>query len=1553
MPNRKRPLLFSIILLCWASAATAQITSTFDTNTEGWTLINDGDNDTIPVVHNAGEYVSGVLPADTYPGYFWYAPAKFLGNLAYYSYGKTLSFDLQQLVTGNNSEFNGNYYEAYNADVEITNGVNSIYFHTSPKPALSPSWSTYTITLSTASAWRNGQQTASALCSANEIKTVLSSVTAVMIRANYNLTANTVGLDNVSLGRRTYYTAPIVSSFAPTSGLPGTTITIDGSDFDPDPAQNAVFFGSANATISSATSTQLMVIVPSNAEYGPITVINKNKGVVTQSQDPFVPVFTGGGRIIPASLDNKIEISLDATPGNNINGLILGDIDGDGWLDLIVSQSSLNEVAIFRNLGITGDVTAASFAPKVSVTGSGNQPGLRLYDLDGDGKLDIVSEFANASVTMFATLRNTSTPGNISFETRELWPGLVYSGTFSNVADLDGDGLAELMGTHGNGSASPDFWVAQNISTKGDIEFSVSKSFFGSSTLDAACGVSTGDFDNDGKTDVIVTHSFCGMSKLLRNTSTPGAISFDTPFTITDGVHGRVVVADFNNDGKRDIAWKKGFSNDDINIRLNNYAGGVLSATDFSPAIIINSDLSNYGSMSIADFNGDGKPDILATDGSYMGIFENVYTGGVFDNTAFVTAHIYQAAGQSTYPTGVLAGDLNGDLKPELLIGITNVTPPRVYIYENKNVHTPVISVNTVSPLAGAVGSTVTITGDHFSTTPADNIVHFGGVKAVVQTATKNTLTVTVPPGASIAPVSVTRNDLTARYHLPFVPTFSAGVIFDGTTFLPPVSFVLTTADYDIAVADVNNDGKPDVLAEGVSGRSYSFLNTHTTGSISSSSLAADDSTNSSAQNPHLVDIDEDGMIDILSINGIYKNISTTGEIAFEPLVSVSAGSNHSWGDFNMDGKTDFVGVNGTLATLSENLTRPGSFTTGTFPSLDASITYSKPATGGGSASADFDKDGDVDFVATNPGTDNITVWQNNSAYRITTTQFTALPVITVGDNPGRIYTGDLDVDGKVDLMLYYSTTTTSQFVTVLHNESTPGNISFSRSDYNIGAFATVAHISDLDGDGKPEILVNSETTDKFFILKNTSTPGVINASSFAAPFATTVNNPRGLSSGDLNLDGKPEIIISSAPNSLLVFENAVPTGPVIVFSVQPSPASVCAGGASTIFTALANGTTNIAYRWQIFNNGSGVYDDLSDNTNYSGVNTNTLTVNTTGSLSSGNYRVRASGDLASDAFSDPATLTVNALPTQPGTSGATSCVSPTTLNLIASGTSNGNYRWYDAATGGTVLGTNNTFSTPSITNTTIYHVSIADAFCESLRTPVTATISLLPKPIIAFNPPAASGTINLCDGAAQGLTAPAGFSSYTWSDGQTTQTISIDESGVYSIIVEDALGCISPSSDPVTIVVNPFPVATITPTGDQLTASPADNYQWYNLGEAITDATNQTLDINVLEYGVYAVDVTSNGCTTRSDDYTYLITDVEDKNNSVRIYPNPVVEKLNIEAKQNVKQVELTDMLGRTISTFNSKVSEIDVQHLSPGVYLVMVTLEKRKITYRIFKSR
>ncbi len=72
------------------------------------------------------------------------------------------------------------------------------------------------------------------------------------------------------------------------------------------------------------------------------------------------------------------------------------------------------------------------------------------------------------------------------------------------------------------------------------------------------------------------------------------------------------MIVDFNLDGKNDLAWKQGFTNDDVHIRLNGNTGGLLAVTDFDTEIILNSDLLNYGAISFGDINGDGKPDILA-----------------------------------------------------------------------------------------------------------------------------------------------------------------------------------------------------------------------------------------------------------------------------------------------------------------------------------------------------------------------------------------------------------------------------------------------------------------------------------------------------------------------------------------------------------------------------------------------------------------------------------------------------------------------------------------------------------------------------------------------------------------------------------------------------------------------------------------------------------------------------------------------------------------------------------------------------------------------------
>jgi len=85
----------------------------------------------------------------------------------------------------------------------------------------------------------------------------------------------------------------------------------------------------------------------------------------------------------------------------------------------------------------------------------------------------------------------------------------------------------------------------------------------------------------------------------------------------------------------------------------------------------------------------------------------------------------------------------------------------------------------------------------------------------------------------------------------------------------------------------------------------------------------------------------------------------------------------------------------------------------------------------------------------------------------------------------------------------------------------------------------------------------------------------------------------------------------------------------------------------------------------------------------------------------------------------------INSLPLPPITTNASACGPSASLTLSTSGGSDGQYRWYSAATGGIALAgeVNSTFTTPPLSTTTSYYVSINNGICESLRTPATATI--------------------------------------------------------------------------------------------------------------------------------------------------------------------------------------------------------------------------------------
>jgi hypothetical protein len=354
--------------------------------------------------------------------------------------------------------------------------------------------------------------------------------------------------------------------------------------------------------------------------------------------------------------------------------------------------------------------------------------------------------------------------------------------------------------------------------------------------------------------------------------------------------------------------------------------------------------------------------------------------------------------------------------------------------------------INNFSPTTGFIGSLVTINGANFDpVTLQNNVVYFGATKAVVVSATFGKLEVIVPVGASTAPISVTNAcKLTAYSQVAFNGIFCPTPVTSTTYATNSFQLAVTNGSYNLTSADLNLDGKPEIISGGQSAISIG-INNSTPGNLSFTAMNL--SGSSYAGNVVTADMDGDGLLDIVTQSQIFRNTSSGSTVSFAAPVSKTDVSGYQVfvADINKDGKLDIIGSNGDLKVALNTSTGPGNISFAAAQTVINNFGYCT-----GARAADIDGDGLVDFFGSQ-GNDN----RGASARNVTlvgsmTVVFQAaeywtsddLSLVGTGEYPYRLVMADFDGDEKIDFASPNFANTTS--VAMWRNNSTVGNIDFS-----------------------------------------------------------------------------------------------------------------------------------------------------------------------------------------------------------------------------------------------------------------------------------------------------------------------------------------------------------------------------------------------------------------------------------------------------------------------------------------------------------------------------
>ena len=959
--------------------------------------------------------------------------------------------------------------------------------------------------------------------------------------------------------------------------------------------------------------------------------------------------------------------------------------------------------------------------------------------------------------------------------------------------DFDNDGkLDVVVGNYGNGYLNRYSFVKG----LGNGKFGTAISGGGGQL---AGQVENSDLDGDGNLDLLLSHQtgitiYLGQGNGIFDSLTTYVLSFPKCLTL----------GDINEDGTKDVVFSTGTN-------LQALYGNVGAPETFTLSSIFNVS-GALSDVRLADMNGDNHLDIISAGTNGIGI--SINNSGSLGT--FAIGVIY-ATGAG--PFSLTVCDIDNDSDNDVIN--SNKTANTISVLKNNGSGTLAAATAYATGLGPENLVNYDINGDGYK----DIAVVNGGSStiSIFFGSSTGTLTLNQTTQCPGTPRCIVAGNFNGDSKIDFVTgQLNAAYINSyvgnpSNNYVLPDIYSLPNSPRSIHSNDFNGDGNKDLVFTNPSNNSFSISLGNGSGGFT---LGSSFTTGTNPTSIISGDLNNDGKIDVVTSDSTSHQVSVfygNGAGSFSAGTAYPAGTGPvsvKLGLLNADAFLDIIVANQSTNSVSTLLSSSGS-------SFGAPVSVTVGTNPIGIAIFDLDADGDKDIVSANKGSNNITRLTNDGS-----ANFTSAGVTATAAGPVAIDAGDFDADGDIDVVVVGSggigrlynatgTLTNTTYSIPLPTPQSPQDIK----------------LLDINNDNKMDVLTlyaegSGYSGNVILLMGNNAVNSAFNFSTYAAnikKFSTEIL-PRSFALGDFNNDTRIDLAVAnSTSKSINILLNTTPK------ITAGGPLTFCNGNSVTLTS-----TSALWYNWS----------------------PNSETTQAISATTSGTYYTTTSSSWSDwcSSSSNSLVVSVTAGPSAPSisNSGGTTICQGNTVTLTSS-QATGN-QWYKDG----VLISGATNQTYVASTSGSYTVTYTNAGCTSPQSSaVVLTVSQTPVIV-------ATGPTTFCTGGSVILHSNIG-TNITWSPGgATTQDLTVSTSGTYTA-TNNVGGCPALVSNSITVsisaslatpTISPAGPITLCPSGTvTLTSSSATNNIWS------TGATTQSIVVN--SAGSYFVHLDNGSCSS------------------------------------------------------------------------------------------